>query len=208
MENVENYLSEIKEIRKIMTESNRFMSLSGFSGILIGIYALIGSCTAYRIIYFPFSMFRKVYVNQIFDNLFLIAVIVLILALSTGVWLTWRRTKKQGKTIWNTSTRQMLLNVSIPLLTGGIFIFIFALRGFYSVIAPSCLIFYGLALISGAKYTRKELFYMGLFEIGLGILAALFPGVGLLFWAIGFGILHIIYGAVMYFRYETHSMEN
>ena len=205
MENVENYLSEIKEIRKIMTESNRFMSLSGLSGILIGIYALIGAWIAYKIVYFPLSMFRKVYVEQVFDNLILIAAVVLFLALSTGVWLTWRRTKKQGKSIWTTSTRQMLLSVSIPLVTGGIFILIFAFRGIYSIIASSCLIFYGLALVSGAKYTRKELFYMGLFEIMLGIFAALFPGFGLLFWAIGFGVLHIIYGAVMYFRYEAHE---
>ena len=205
MENVENYLSEIKEIRKIMTESNRFMSLSGLAGILVGIYALIGSWIAYKVVYFPFSMFRKVYVGQAFDNLILIAAIVLFSALSTGVWLTWRRTKKQGKSIWNASTRQMLLSVSIPLVTGGIFILIFAFRGVYSVIASSCLIFYGLALVSGAKFTHKELFYMGLLEIALGIFAALFPGFGLIFWAIGFGVLHIIYGSVMYFRYEARE---
>ena len=188
-----------------MTESNRFMSLSGLAGILVGIYALIGSWIAYKVVYFPFSMFRKVYVGQAFDNLILIAAIVLFSALSTGVWLTWRRTKKQGKSIWNTSTRQMLLSVSIPLVTGGIFILIFAFRGVYSVIASSCLIFYGLALVSGSKFTHKELFYMGLLEIALGIFAALFPGFGLIFWAIGFGVLHIIYGSVMYFRYEARE---
>ena len=205
MENVENYLSELKEIRKIMTESNRFMSLSGLSGILIGIYALIGSLAAYKVVYFPFSTFRKVFVDQVFDSLFLIAGLVLGMSLLTGFWLTWERTKRQGKTIWNASTRLMLLNVSIPLIAGGLFMLIFAFRGMYTIVASSCLIFYGLALVSGAKFSRKELFYMGLLEIGLGLLAAIFPGIGLIFWAVGFGVLHIIYGAVMYFRYEMNQ---
>ena len=205
MENVENYLSEIKEIKKIMTESNRFMSLSGLSGILVGIYALLGSLAAYKVVYYPSSMFRKVFVDQAFDSLFLIAGIVLAMSLLTGFWLTWRRTKKQGKTIWNTTTRLMLINASIPLIIGGLFILIFALRGIYLIAASSCLIFYGLALVSASKYSRKELFYMGLIEITLGLLAAIFPGIGLIFWAIGFGILHIVYGAVMYFRYETRE---
>lgn len=206
MKNAETYLSELKEIRKIMTESSRFLSLSGLSGILIGIYALIGSWAAYRMVYFPFSVFRSVFADKIFDNLLLIAASVLLLSLITGIGLTFRRAKKQGKKIWNPGSRLMFINLIIPLVTGGIFILIFAFRGIYTVVAPLCLIFYGLALVNGAKFTHQELFYMGLLEIILGLLAAVFPVMGLIFWATGFGIVHIVYGIVMYYRYERSGV--
>lgn len=206
MKTTENYLAEIKEIRKMMEESSRFLSLSGLSGILIGIYALAGAFVAYRMIYFlPPSGYRKVYADEIAGQLITVALVVLMLSFVTTLWLTYRRAKKAGKKIWNPGSRLMLLNLVIPLISGGALILIFVFRGVYEIVSPACLIFYGLALVNAAKFTRQEIFYNGLFQITLGIIAALFPGAGLLLWALGFGIIHMIYGAVMYFRYEHRS---
>ena len=206
MKTTENYLAEIKEIRKMMEESSRFLSLSGLSGILIGIYALAGAFVAYRMIYLlPPSGYRKVYADEIAGQLITVALVVLMLSFVTTLWLTYRRAKKAGKKIWNPGSRLMLLNLAIPLISGGALILIFVFRGVYEIVSPACLIFYGLALVNAAKFTRQEIFYNGLFQITLGIIAALFPGAGLLLWALGFGIIHMIYGAVMYFRYEHRS---
>ncbi|HBL77229.1 MAG: hypothetical protein A2W90_14970 [Bacteroidetes bacterium GWF2_42_66] len=202
MKNTEAYLSEIKEIRQMMEQSSRFLSLSGLSGILIGIYALAGAFIAYRMIYFQLfvvSTFPVIY------QLAGLATVVLILSLVTVLWLTYRRTKESGKKIWNPGSRAMCINLAVPLVSGGILILIFVSRGVFDIVAPSCLVFYGLALVNAAKFTRQEIFYMGLFQIVLGIFAALFPGMGLLFWATGFGVIHIIYGTVMYFRYEQNT---
>ncbi|MES2397617.1 MAG: hypothetical protein V4549_16525 [Bacteroidota bacterium] len=68
--------------------------------------------------------------------------------------------------------------------------------------APSSLLFYGLALINASKYTLNDIRYLGICEIVLGLIASLYIGYGLLFWAAGFGVLHIVYGAVMYYKYE------
>ena len=201
MKKTENYLAEIKEIRKMMEESSRFLSLSGLSGILIGIYALFGAFVAYRVI-FTASTFGNIFSDEIVPQLTTFAISILILSLITVVLLTHRRAKSAGKKVWNTGSRLMLLNLAIPLITGGLLILIFILNGIYEIAAPGCLIFYGLALVNAAKFTRQEIFYMGLLQISLGILAALMPSMGLLFWALGFGVIHIIYGAVMYFRYE------
>ena len=206
MKTTENYLEEIKEIRKIMEQSGRFLSLSGLSGILIGIYALIGAYITYRIIYLPPpTVFRKVFAGDVVYQLITIAMIVLFVSFITTLWLTWHKTKNEGKKIWNHGSRQMLVNLAIPFISGGILILTFTFRGFYEIISPACLIFYGLALVNAAKFTRQEIFYLGVSEILLGILAALFPGIGLIFWALGFGVLHIIYGSVMYFRYDLPS---
>jgi hypothetical protein len=204
MKTTENYLAEIKEIRKMMEDSSRFLSLSGLSGILIGIYALIGAFIAYRVIYSS-SSFGNLFNGEIVSQLTAFAIIVLIIALITVVLLTNQRAKKAGKKIWNPGSRLMLLNLAIPLVSGGLFILIFTFRGMYGIVSPACLIFYGLALVNAAKFTRQEIFYIGLFQISLGILAALLPSLGLLMWALGFGVIHIIYGAVMYFRYEHQT---
>jgi hypothetical protein len=203
LKNTDIYLTEIKEIRQMMEQSSRFLSLSGLSGILVGLYALIGAFIAYRMIYFPLpSIFRKVFPAEIISSLAILASVILVLSLATVFWLTYRKTKNSGKKFWNPGSRLMSIHLAVPLVSGGILILVFVSRGIFSIVSPSCLVFYGLALVNAAKFTRQEIFYMGLFQICLGILAAILPGLGLLFWALGFGLVHIIYGTVMYFRYE------
>ena len=201
MKTTENYLAEIKEIRKMMEGSSRFLSLSGLSGILIGIYALIGAFAAYQMLHMR-PPYPTLFNGEIVAQLFVLAAIILLLSLITILLLTYRRALKAGKKIRNPGSRLMLLNLSIPLISGGLLLLIFVFRNHFEIVVPGSLIFYGLALVNSAKFTRQEIFYLGIFEVSLGVLAALAPSLQLLFWALGFGVLHIIYGAVMYFRYE------
>lgn len=206
MKPTEHYLNEITEIKKMMEQSSRFLSLSGLSGVLVGIYALIGAFIAYQLIYIPGSLYyREYYSNQVLGEMLLLAAFLLVVSFVTVIWLTTSKVKRKSEKFWSPGTRMLLTNLAIPLVTGGIFILIFLSREIYSVVAPCCLIFYGLALVNAAKYTRREIFYMGLFEIGLGLLAAVLPGMGLFFWVVGFGLVHIIYGTIMYFRYERKT---
>lgn len=203
MKPTEHYLDELKEIKKMMEQSSRFLSLSGLSGVLVGIYAIIGAFIAWKLIYLPGSLYyREYYSNEVLGEMLLLAAVLLLASFVTVIWLTTSKVKQKSEKFWSAGTKKLVTNLAIPLVTGGIFILIFLARGIYSIVAPCCLIFYGLALVNASKYTRKEIFYMGLFEIGIGLLAALLPGLGLLFWVVGFGLVHIIYGAVMYFRYE------
>jgi hypothetical protein len=64
------------------------------------------------------------------------------------------------------------------------------------------LIFYGLALINASKYTYNDIRYLGISELLIGLCSTLFLGYGLFFWAAGFGLAHIVYGALMYFKYD------
>ena len=207
MKTKDNYLEEIKEIRKMMEESSRFLSLSGLSGILVGIYALAGAFLAYKVLNSVMFDYDETVATEIVNQLIGIAALTLLLSLATIIWLTRRRVRKAKKKFWNAGSKLMLVNLAIPIISGGVLIIIFVSRGIYEIVSPACLIFYGLALINAAKFTRQEIFYMGLFQIGLGLLAALFPAFGLLLWALGFGAIHIIYGAVMYSRYEHQTKE-
>ncbi len=190
----------------MMEQSSRFLSLSGLSGVLIGVYALAGSFVAYRMIYFSkFESVSSIFSGNLVYSVLTIAMVVLTFSIITTLILTWRRAGRSGKSIWNPGSRLMLINLAIPFISGGLFILIFTFRGLYDIVAPASLIFYGLALINSAKFTRQEIFYLGTLQIVLGIFAAIFPQYGILIWALGFGVLHIIYGTVMYFRYELPS---
>lgn len=198
--------SELNSIRNLMERSAKFISLSGLSGILAGVYALIGAGLAYYVVYGTSGDldYRDHYVNDeaVILQLFLIAVVVLVLSLTTGILLTVRKAKSKGETVWNPSSKKLLVNMAIPLVTGGILILILLYRGYFGIIAPATLIFYGLALVAGSHYTVTDVKWLGIYEIVLGLIAACLPGFGIVFWTIGFGVLHIIYGSIMHFRYD------
>jgi hypothetical protein len=202
----EDIYSELTSIRNLMERSAKFISLSGLSGILAGVYALVGAALGYYIVYGNSGGldYREYYVNEqeILIQLFLIAVAVLVLSLVTGIFLTVRKAQNRGEKVWNPSSRKLLVNMAIPLVTGGVLILILLFRGYYGIIAPATLIFYGLALVAGSHYTFTDVKWLGIYEIILGLIAACLPGFGIVFWTVGFGILHIIYGSIMHFRYD------
>ena len=196
MEQKEQYVNEIKAIRQMMEQSSRFLSLSGLSGILIGLYALVGAYYAYRLT-------EGLVVSElVVKKLVYSAIIVLLISIFTVIVLTYRKTKADGHKIWNKGTKLLIQNLLVPLITGGILSAIFILKGYYGALASLLLIFYGMALVNSAKYTRQEIYYMGLLQIALGILAALLPAYSIILWALGFGVVHIFYGAIMHFRYD------
>lgn len=203
MQEKTDYLKDISEIRSMMERSSRFISLSGLSGVMAGIYALIGAYVAYQIIHTGAGG-EEAYGRSlsVIRYLLLDAVVVLALAISTGIWLTTRRARHQGLKTWDSTARRLVINLLIPLVTGGIFALIMLYRGYTGVVAPSMLIFYGLALINASKYTVSDVRYLGITEIILGLIASFITGYSLMFWTLGFGVLHIIYGTVMYFKYE------
>ncbi len=197
---------DLASIRNIMERSNKFLSLSGLSGILAGTFALSGSLAAYFLVYYPHSPFgfRVRYVNEreVVFQLLLLAALVLIASLTSVLFLTIRKARKKGHTVWNKSSRRFLLNLLVPLLTGGILVLALISRGYLMIVAPACLIFYGLALINGSHFTYSDVRYLGYLQIALGLLCAFLPGFGLIFWALGFGVLHIVYGSLMLYKYE------
>lgn len=206
MKQTKDYLEDISEIRNIMERSSNFISLSGLSGILAGIYALFGAFVAYRIIYIESSGItsREFYLSDqsVLIKLMMIAAAVLILAIGTGILLTVKKNKPASISLKDAGFRELMFQLLVPLISGGLFILILTLRGNYSVIAPAFLIFYGIALTSASRHTLHDIKYLGITEIVLGLICAMWPGYGLVFWAIGFGALHIVYGTLMYFKYE------
>lgn len=202
---VEKYTSPeetLSEIKQLMERSSRFISLSGMSGVMAGTYALAGALAAYYYLYLQDVSSSAVYERDTTTFLLADAALVLVLAVGTGIALTTRKARKDGNSLLDSAAKKLIINLCIPLFTGGLFCLGLIYRADWFYVIPSMLIFYGLALVHASKYTRDDVRSLGLTEIALGLISLFVAGWGLIFWALGFGVLHIIYGTYMYYKYE------
>jgi hypothetical protein len=206
-------LQELQEIKRMMQQSSRFVSLSGLSGIAVGTCALVASYFGLQIInHSTSSPIREISYNLVENplnikaymgySLFRLAVVTLVVSVTLAFIFTYIKSKKANTPIWGITAKRLTVNVAIPLMVGGIFILKLIEYKCVGLVAPACLIFYGLALVNGSKYTLGEVRYLGYGQLLLGIINSFFIGYGIYFWAIGFGILHIIYGVYMWYQYE------
>jgi hypothetical protein len=206
MEEKPDYEKDLASIRNIMERSVKFISLSGLAGIMAGIYALAAASYAYYQIYLgeisrPREFF-EFYPYRVYQ-LIILGVITLVASLATGWYFSFRKAKRINATIWNSTSKRLVINLFIPLSAGGIFALVTLYHGYFGLAGPICLIFYGLALINASQNLFDEIRYLGYCEIILGLLSSYFIGYGLIFWAVGFGLLHIIYGVMMYRKYDA-----
>lgn len=210
METNTEYLEDLRIIKKVMEESSRFLSLSGLSGVFAGLIALAG--TAVSVFVFldgtiiltdgMLSGKSTQELNGIKAGLMLLAGIVLVLSIAVSLWFSRRNAVKKSRRMWTPVSRKLLTNMIVPLVTGGILIVILLLHNEWHYILPSMLIFYGLSLVSATKFTYNDIFYLGLIEVFSGLAAAALPAYGIILWAFGFGLLHIVYGLLLYRKYE------
>lgn len=207
MKEKQDYIRDITEIRSMMERSSKFLSLSGWAGVMAGIYALAGAYIAYSI--FNFNPDRIVYSATTFDSsaaglpgIIILGVIILVLAMGTAIFFSYKNAAKRGEKLWNATSRQLLNNMAVPFIAGGLLILLLIAKGLIGLIAPVSLVFYGLALYNAGNFTYKEVRILGLVQIGLGLFSAYFVQYGLLCWALGFGVVHIIYGIYMHYKYE------
>ncbi|MEN4761571.1 hypothetical protein ABEG63_14620 [Chryseobacterium sp. C39-AII1] len=201
-----NYHEDLSHIRSMMERSSRFISLSGLSGVVAGLVALLGAGYAYyamereKVSYINGG--RLNYTADLTNELILTGLIVLVVAVLSGYVFTANKSKKKGLKIWDATTKRLLITFAVPLATGGIFCLALILHHLFVWIAPATLIFYGLALVSAERYTLTDVKYLGYCQIVLGLIALFVLGWGLLFWSIGFGVLHIVYGLIMHKKYK------
>ena len=205
------HLENLKEIRSLMERSSKFLSLSGLSGISAGIVALVGAYLVYwKKVQLtgdtsPLGIFQPLMDEnrgEFMSFIFIDALITLFIAIVFGVGFTTRKARKQGQSVWNELSKKLIISLLLPLIAGGIFCIGMVYHHLTWIVPATTLVFYGLALLNAAKYTVRDIQFLGISELILGLIAVFFTGFSLIFWALGFGILHIVYGTVMYFKYD------
>lgn len=213
------HLEAIQDIRNMMKKSTRFLSLSGLSGVFAGIYALVGAYIAYIMLGEFAASFRddvsrdagmslKERLFGLYVDYVLLAAAILVASIVTAYVFSNRKAKREGHKLFDHTAIRVLINLCIPLVAGGLFCVALLYHGAIVFIAPCMLLFYGMALINASKYTYDDIRYFGICEIILGLINAFNLGNGLLYWSLGFGVLHIVYGAVMWFKYERKQIKD
>lgn len=210
MKNEKDYIKDLNEIRNMMERSSKFMSLSGLSGILAGIYAIVAASIAYEL--FNFKIDRLYYTNEELlarglhsVNLIFLAISTVVLAIGTAIYFSYRNANKKSEQIWNSTSKRLLINLAIPLFTGGTVLLLLLVYNLYGWLAPLTMVFYGLAILNASKYTYDAMRGLGIIQIILGLIAMHFIEYGLFIWAIGFGLVHIIYGIYLHYKYEIEN---
>jgi hypothetical protein len=211
MNKEQEQLKAIQDMRNMMERSSRFLSLSGLSGVAIGVFALMGVTALYlKLDIHPLGQEYQAIIgatspslsDETFQFIMLDALLVLIASLTAGTIMSINRSKKLNLPSWDSAAKRLLINLLVPLVAGGLLCLIFIQKGQLAMLSPLTLIFYGLALVNASKYTVDEIRNLGILQIVLGLLAAWHTDFGLLCWAIGFGILHIGYGLFIHTKHQ------
>lgn len=208
MADLKEHLKDISEIRSIMERSTKFISLSGLSGVSAGLVALVGAWLTWQYLTAEGllgELKNAAYMDlevQPFFTLLGLAVLIMLAAGGAATFFSLRMARKRNLPMWNSTAKRLMMSLMLPLSTGGAFCILLAWHGYGAIVASATLVFYGLALLNASKYTFKEIRYLGLSEIILGLIGGLFLKYGLIIWAVGFGVMHIFYGIVMYLKYE------
>ena len=205
MKKEQDYIKDIAEIRSMMERSSKFLSLSGWAGIMAGLYAFTGAYLIYAV--FDFNPGKilypegEVFTSSVLWEVIICGLIVLILSVGTAVVLSSRKAKSRGEKLWNSTSRRLVNHMAVPLVSGGLLILVLTFQGLLGLIAPLTLLFYGIALYNAGGFTYKEIRILGIIQIVLGLASIIFIEFGLLFWALGFGLMHIIYGIFIHSKY-------
>ncbi len=207
---MDQHLNDLQEIRKMMEKSSRFLSLSGLSGVAAGLIALLAGWVVFQhhLVLFGSGSYVKdglstpekeqLYINFLVKT----GLITLVAAITAILIFTWYKAKGTQQKLWVPITRKMLISLLIPLITGGLVILYMFQTNQLLYIPELTLIFYGLALVNASHYTYGDVFYLGICQIILGVVALFYNGHSLEFWMLGFGLLHIVYGISMHIKYE------
>ena len=198
MKEEKDYIQKLAEIRSMMEQSSKFLSLSGWAGIMAGIYALVGAYIAYNFLGFKTGEIPE----ESSSSIYLLAIVILGFALISAIFFSRRRAIKNKQPLWNFTTRRLIIDKAIPVAIGAMLILILISMDLERLIVPLSLIFYGLALYNASKFTLNEVKILGIVQLVIGLLSLYFSEYSLLWWSLGFGLAHIVYGIYMHYKYE------
>lgn len=202
-----NPADTLNEIKDMMERSSKFISLSGLSGIIIGILAIVtvsGYCQIYGIN--PFNIdyeALKSLPDDHYRHALQAAMALLVVSVAIACSLTISRARRLNLQVWGMASKKLLVNMFVPLCVGTVFCLVIFAK-YPDLVLPLSLVFYGMSLFNASKYTHDAIRSMGMAEMLLGLLCLVFMKYHIVFWTVGFGLLHVAYGTYMYVRNEQH----
>ena len=199
----------LDDIRDMMSKSSRFQAISGYSIIIVGLYAAVAAAIAAALVgavnLFPFFENIDATLNTPAKIRLatIIALSLFTLSLLTVFAMAIAKSKRHNlRFAFDKRMRQMLTDFFLPLAAGGLVSIALIMQQHYGLTSSIMLLFYGLALVNSSHYTYPALRWLGYTELALGIADCLTVKHAILFWFLGFSVMHIIFGIVYVIMFE------
>lgn len=177
-------VDNLQFIRETMERSAVFTSVPGYGGILMGATAIVAAYIAHS-------------QSSIRDWL-TVWLLEAILAFFIGLLAMWQKTKLSKTSLFSAPAKKLLMN-SLPPMLCGVFITLGLWRfGHFEAMIPTWILCYGAAVVCGGAFSVKVVPVMGWCFIVLGAIAFFLPAnTGQIMMAASFGVLHIVFGAII-----------
>ena len=175
----------LRFIRETMERAGSFTAVPGWGGIAMGISAIIAAVLA-----------GKEQDPALWLRVWIIELIVAMLLASATMTLKARRARTS---LFMGPARRFAMAFAPPVMVGGVLTWALAWREQFELLPAVWLLLYGAGIIAGGMYSVRVVPIMGGLFFMLGLLALFLPGNLLL--ALGFGVLHIVFGSIIAWRY-------
>ena len=181
-------IDNLQFIRETMERSTHFTAVPGYGGMLMGATALVAAYIANAQV-----LLRDSLVTWLIEAA---------LAFAIGMLAMWQKSKITGGSLVSAPARKFALGFAPPLIVGVIIVLGLWKNGYYYIMPPICMLSYGAAVVCGGAFSVRVVPVMGWFFMALGAIAFAIPtSNGNLMMGASFGMLHIIFGAVIARRY-------
>jgi hypothetical protein len=178
----------IRFIRETMERAGSFTAVPGWGGIAIGITALGAAVIASRQ---PSSLaWLLTWLGEA------------VVAIGIAAWTTFTKARAAGSPLFSGPGRRFVYSFAPPLFVGALLTLVLARLGDIEAVAGVWLLLYGTGVVTGGAFSIRIVPLMGLCFMVLGAVALFCPGSwGNAFLAGGFGVLHVVFGALIARKY-------
>lgn len=181
-------MENLRFIRETMERAGSFTAVPGGAGIVMGMTALAAAVVAAR--------------ARTAEGWMLVWLVEGLAAIGVGAAGTWRKARQAGFPVLSGPGRKFALGFLPPLLVGALLTAVLYNAGVIQPVAGMWLLLYGTAIVAGGAFSVRIVPVMGVCFLSLGAVAVCLP----LAWAnallgVGFGVLHVVFGAIIARRY-------
>lgn len=181
-------MDNLKFIRETMERASSFTAVSGWGEIVIGATALFAASVAS--LWPDDPVWLAVWLTE--------AVLALVVALFAMA----RKARRTGTSLVSGPARKFALSFSPPIFVGALMTVALWRAGQRELLPGVWLAMYGTAVMAGGAFSVQSVIAMGACFVSIGVCALFAPAfLGNLFMALGFGVLHIAFGAVIVRRH-------
>jgi hypothetical protein len=181
-------IDNLRYIRETMERAGSFTAVPGWGGVTMGITAVAAAVVAGW---------------QISPNRWLATWLVEgAVAITIGVIAMQQKARAAGLELWSAPARKFAFSFVPPMFAGAVLTFALWRAGLTHLIPGTWLLLYGTGVITGGAFSVRVVPIMGAGFLALGGAALLSPAVLSNFWlGLGFGGLHILFGAMIARKY-------